>query len=330
MDLTTTYLGLNLRSPLVVSASPLSEDIQNVRKMEDAGASAVVLYSIFEEQFSLEQRELHYHTESAAYSSAEAQTYFPEADDYRTGPEEYLNLIRNAKEAVNIPIIASLNGSTPGGWTKFAKQFQEAGADAIELNVYYIPTNIEESGEKVEQTYIDILKQVKDAVDIPVSIKLSPFFSNMANMAKKLDDAGANGLVLFNRFYQPDVDLEELEVKPQIQLSHSSASRLPLRWIAILKNNIKADLAATSGIHTGYDVIKMMMAGANVAMFASALLKNGIYHLTEVEKEMTEWLVENEYISAKQMIGSMCQKNVGDPSSYERAQYMKALTSYKF
>lgn len=330
MDLTTKYLGLTLNTPLVVSASPISEDINNIRKMEDAGAGAVVLFSIFEEQFSLEQRELFYHTTAGTHSFAEAQTYFPEPAEYRTGPEEYLNLIRKAKEAVKMPVIASLNGATPGGWTKYAKQFQEAGADAVELNVYYIPTNMDETGEKVEQTYIDILKQVKDSVSIPVAIKLSPFFSNMANMAKKLDEAGADALVIFNRFYQPDIDLEALEVKPHIHLSHSNANRLPMRWIAILKNRIKADLAATSGIHTGYDVLKMLMVGANVTMLTSSLLKNGIYHLADVKNEIVEWMTKHEYESVQQMIGSMCQENVADPSSFERAQYMKALSGFQF
>ena len=330
MDLSTTYLGLNLRSPLVVSASPLSEDINNIKKMEDAGAGAVVLFSLFEEQIIAEQKDSFYHSTAGTHSFAESLTYFPEPDQYRSGPDEYLKLISKAKEAVKIPIIASLNGSTPGGWTKFAQQFQQAGADAIELNVYYIPTDMSLKSQDIENTYVEILKEVKNVVTIPVAMKLSPYFSNMANMAKQLDEAGANALVLFNRFYQPDVDLEQLEVKPQIQLSHSSAARLPMRWIAILKNKIKADLAATSGLTSGFDVLKALMVGANVAMFCSALLKSGIYHLTDVEKEMVEWMEEHEYTSVKQMIGSMCQENVADPASFERAQYMKALSGYKF
>jgi dihydroorotate dehydrogenase (fumarate) len=330
MDLSTTYLGLNLKSPLVVAASPLSEDLNNIRKMEDAGASAVVLFSLFEEQLAMEQKDLFHATTSTAYTSAEAQTYFPEASEYRLGSEEYLNHIRKAKEAVKIPIIASLNGTTPGGWTQFAKQFQQAGADAIELNVYYIPTDMNLTSIEIEDTYVEILKQVKSAVTIPVAMKLSPFFTNFSSLAKRLDDAGADALVMFNRFYQPDIDLEHLEVKPQIQLSHSSAARLRLRWVALLKNRIKADLAATSGLTSGFDVLKALMVGANVAQFCSALLKSGIYHLTDVEKEMVEWMEEHEYVSVKQMIGSMCQQNVADPSAFERAQYMKALAGYKF
>ena len=330
MDLTTTYLGLNLKSPLVVSASPLSEDLNNIRKMEDAGASAVVLYSLFEEQIIGEQKELDFHTTAGTHSFAEALTYFPEPGEYRAGPEKYLEHIRKAKEAVKIPIIASLNGSKPGSWTKFAKDFQQAGADAIELNIYNIPTDSNQSGEEIENSYVDILKEVKAAVTIPVAVMLSPYFTNMVNMAKKLDDAGANSLVLFNRFYQPDVDLEELVIRPQVQLSHSPNSKLPMRWIAILKGRIKADLAATSGIHTGYDAIKMLMIGANVTMFCSALLQNGIYYLTDIEKEIVEWMNEHEYKSVKQMIGSMSQKNIPDPSAFERAQYMKAIVKYKF
>ena len=330
MDLSTTYMGMKLRSPLVVAASPLSDDVNNIIKMEEAGAAAVVLYSIFEEQFSSELRELEYHLSASEHISAEAQSFYPEPDEYRTGPDDYLKLISEAKKNVDIPIIASFNGSTPGGWTGFAKQFQDAGADAIELNVYYIPTSFDESCEKVEQTYLDILQQVKDAVNIPVAIKLAPFFTNFARFAKKLDEAGADALVLFNRFYQPDIDLEELEVVPNIRLSHSSSTRLPLRWIAILYDRIKADLAATSGIHTGEDVLKLLMAGANITMLNSVLLKKGISHISEVEKEMVEWMTEHEYESVNQMLGSMSQKNIPDASAYERAQYMKALTSYRY
>lgn len=330
MDITTKYMRMKLRSPLVVSASPLSEDIGNIKKMEDAGAGAVVLYSLFEEQILLEQKEVFYHTTAGTYSFAEALTYFPEADEYKVGPDGYLELIRKAKEAVSIPIIASLNGSTNGGWIDYAKKMQEAGADAIELNIYYIPTDINLSSLEIENNYIEIVKHVKSAVSIPVAVKLSPFFTNMANLAKRIDDVGADALVLFNRFYQPDIDLDELEVKPQIQLSHSSAARLPMRWIAILKGRIRADLAATSGIQSADDVIKMLMAGANVTMMCSALFKNGIYHISQIEKEMIEWMTEKEYESVQQLQGSISQQNVADPSSFERAQYMKALTGYRF
>lgn len=330
MDITTKYMGMNLRSPIVVSASPLSEDVGNIKKMEDAGAGAVVLYSLFEEQILLEQKEVFYHTTAGTYSFAEALTYFPEADEYKVGPDGYLDLIRKAKESVNIPIIASLNGSTNGGWIDYAKKMQEAGADAIELNIYYIPTDMNLSSLDIENNYIEIIKHVKTAVSIPVAVKLSPFFTNMANIAKRIDDVGANALVLFNRFYQPDIDLDNLEVKPQIQLSHSSAARLPMRWIAILKGRIKADIAATSGIQSSDDVIKMLLSGANVTMMCSALFKNGIYHISQVEKEIIEWMTEKEYESVQQMQGSMSQQNVADPSAFERAQYMKALTNYRF
>ena len=329
MDLKTKYMGLALRSPLVVSASPLSEYIQNIKMMEEAGAGAVVLYSLFEEQIRLEQHELHYHTTHGTESYAESLSYFPNMDEYKMGPEEYLNHIRKAKETVKIPIIASLNGSTIGGWTEYAREMEKAGADAIELNVYYIPTDMELSGANVEQTYIDILRSVKSTVDIPVAIKLSPYFSNMANMARRLDDAGANALVLFNRFYQPDVDLEEFEVVPNVQLSTSSAQRLPMRWIAILKDRIAADLAATSGVHTGLDAVKMLLVGANVVMMCSALLKHGIFHLQNVEKHLIEWMEKNGYESVEEMIGIMSQQKTPDPGTFERAQYMKALTYYK-
>lgn len=329
MDLKTKYLGMTLRSPIVVSASPLSEYIQNIKMMEDAGAGAVVLYSLFEEQIRLEQQELHYHTTMGTESFAESLSYFPEPEEFKLGPEEYIKHIQDAKEAVNIPIIASLNGSTIGGWTEYSKEMEKAGADAIELNVYYIPSDPTLSGSNVEQTYIDILRSVKSAVDIPVSIKLSPFFSNMANMAERLDDAGANALVLFNRFYQPDIDLDEFEVTPNVQLSTSQAMRLPMRWIAILKDKIAADLAATSGIHTGIDVVKMLLVGANVTMLCSALLKHGIFHIQNVEKHLIEWMEQNEYNSVEEMIGAMSQQKTSDPSAFERAQYMKALTYYK-
>ena len=329
MDLKTKYLGITLRSPIVVSASPLSEYTQNIKMMEDAGAGDVVLYSLFEEQIRLEQQELHYHTTMGTESFAESLSYFPEPEEFKLGPEEYLKHIQDAKAAVDIPIIASLNGSTIGGWTEYSKEMEKAGADAIELNVYYIPSDPTLSGANVEQTYIDILRSVKSTIDIPVSIKLSPFFSNMANMAERLDDAGANGLVLFNRFYQPDIDLEEFEVTPNVQLSTSQAMRLPMRWIAILKDKIAADLAATSGIHTGIDVVKMLLVGANVTMLCSALLKHGIFHIQNVEKHLIEWMEQNEYNSVGEMIGAMSQQKTTDPSAFERAQYMKALTYYK-
>ena len=328
MDLTTTYLGLKLRSPLVVSASPLSEDVDNIKRMADAGAAAVVLYSIFEEQLRQDRLELHRHLENGTNSFAEALSYFPEPSEYRLGPEEYLKHIAAAKKTTGIPIIASLNGSSAGGWTSFAKQIQAAGADALELNIYYIPTSRDLTGTEVEMTYLDILKAVKANVTIPVAVKLSPFFSNMANMAKRLDEAGANGLVLFNRFYQPDIELESLEVKPNILLSTPMAMRLPLRWIALLYGRLNASLAATSGIHRASDALKMLMAGADVTMLCSTLLRHGIPQIAAIERDMIDWMDEREYESVEQLKGSLSQKNCAEPAAFERAQYMKALTGY--
>lgn len=329
MDLTTTYLGMKLRTPIVPSAGPLTEEIDTLKQLEDAGASAVVLYSIFEEQLALERLELHHHLTATAESHAEATSYFPDASDYKLGPEGYLEHIQKAKAALDIPVIASINGATVGGWVDFAKKMAEAGADAVELNIYQIPTDPDLTATQVEDSYIEILSAVKAAVNIPVALKLSPYFSNMGNMARKLDDAGADALVLFNRFYQPDIDLEELEVVPNVILSTPQALRLPLRWVAILCGRIKADLAATSGIHTSEDVIKLMMAGANITMMCSALLKHGPGHIRTVEEAVVAWMEENEYESVRQMQGSMSQRNVVDPSAFERAQYMRALTTYQ-
>ncbi|MCA9903272.1 MAG: dihydroorotate dehydrogenase-like protein [Anaerolineae bacterium] len=329
VDITTTYLGLKLRSPLVVSACPLSEKVENIKRMEDAGAGAVVLFSLFEEQIRREREAMQHYLLYGTESYAEALTYFPEPEEYHAGTEDYLKLIADAKASVNIPVIASLNGSSLGGWTKFARKMEEAGADALELNVYYIPTNMNMTGEEVENAYIDILHAVKSAVKIPVAMKLSPFFSNMAYMAKRLDMGGANALVLFNRFYQPDIDLETREVTPNHILSTPQAMRLPLTWVAILFGRIQADLAATSGIHTPTDVIKMIMAGANVTMMASALLRSGIDHLNVVETGMRQWMEEHEYESVEQMRGSVSQINAEDPSAFERAQYMRALKTYQ-
>ncbi len=330
MDLTTKYLGLTLKNPFVISASPLSKEIDNFKKMEEAGAAAIVMYSLFEEQLVLEQRELHYHTTQHADASAEAMSFYPEPSEYKLGPEEYLEHIAKAKKEVNIPIIASLNGKTVGGWTSYAKRMQEAGADAIELNIYNIPTDMNKTSLDIETTYIEILKAVKSAVTIPVALKLSPFFSNMASIARQLDDAGANALVLFNRFYQPDINLNELEVMPQVDLSTSADMRIPMRWIAILKDKVKADLAATSGIHSGEDAIKMLMVGANATMVCSALLKHGIFYLRTMVEQMENWLEAKDYESVMQMQGSMSQSKIGNPADFERAQYMRALNNYKF
>ncbi|MBW4621718.1 MAG: dihydroorotate dehydrogenase-like protein [Cyanosarcina radialis HA8281-LM2] len=329
MDLTTTYMGLQLQSPLVPSASPLSEEIDNIKRMEDAGAAAVVMHSLFEEQLRLERHELHHHLTHGTESYAEALTYFPEPDSFRVGAEEYLSHISRAKEKVRIPIIASLNGSSVGGWTNYARQIEQAGADGLELNVYYVPTDMDLSGEAIEQTYIEILRAVKAAVTIPVAIKLSPFFTNMAHMAKRLDEAGAEALVLFNRFYQPDINIDTLEVEPNVILSTPQAMRLPLRWIAILYGRINASLAATSGVHHGQDVIKLLMAGANITMLCSVLLRHGIEHLQIIEQEMRSWMAEHEYESVRQMQGSMSQQNCPDKSAFERAQYMRSLQTYK-
>jgi dihydroorotate dehydrogenase (fumarate) len=324
-DLSTTYLGLKLRSPLVVSASPLSRDLDGIRRLEDAGASAVVLYSLFEEQLRQEEVDLNYHLTAGTESFAESLTYFPQASEFHTGPEGYLKHIRKAKAAVKIPVIASLNGSTLGGWTKFAAEIERAGADAIECNVYYIPTDPTVSAAHIEQTYLDILQAVKATVTIPVAIKLSPFFSNLSNMAHRLDEAGADALVLFNRFYQPDIDLEELEIRPNVLLSTPQALRLPLTWIGILHGRVKASLAATGGVHAAEDAVKLLMVGANVTMMCSSLMRHGIDHLRHVERELRDWMEAHEYESVAQMQGSMSQIKCSDPGAFERAQYMRAV-----
>ena len=297
-----------------------------MRRLEDAGAAAIVLASLFEEQLRLEALELDHRLTSASPSFPEAMTFLPEARDFQLGPEEYLKHIRNAKESVDVPIIASLNGSTVGGWTQYAAQIEQAGADALECNIYFIPTDVDLPGAAIEDTYVEILRAVKAATSIPVSVKLSPFFSNMAHMAKRLDDNGADGLVLFNRFYQPDIDLEQLEIRPNVLLSTPQALRLPLTWIGILYSRVKASLAATSGIHTFEDVLKMLMAGADVTMVCSTLYRNGIHYLKEIEQGVERWMQEHEYESVQQMQGSMSQLRCADPSAFERAQYMRAIS----
>jgi dihydroorotate dehydrogenase (fumarate) len=328
MDLSTTYLGLKLRTPLVPAASPLSEEIDTIKQMEDAGASAVVLYSLFEEQLRQDSVELAQRLEHGTFSTPEALTYFPEPEEFRLGPEEYLKHVANAKQAVNIPIVASLNGSSVGGWTQYAKAIQEAGADALELNIYYIPTDLDVTSLQIEQNYLDILKAVKSVVSIPVAVKLSPFFTNFANMAKRLDVAGADGLVLFNRFYQPDIDLENLEIRPNILLSTPMAMRVPLRWIALLYGKLDANLAATSGVHRASDVLKMLMAGADVTLLCSALIRHGVRQIGVIERDLVAWMEEHEYHSVTQLKGSLSQKNCADPSAFERAQYMKAISQF--
>lgn len=325
IDLSTKYLGLNLRSPLVVSASPLSREVEALVRMEEAGASAIVLYSLFEEQLRQEEVDLEYHLSAGTESFAESITYFPQPNEFHTGPEGYLKLIRKAKSAVQIPIIASLNGSTLGGWTKFAGEIERAGADAIECNIYSIATDPKLTSADVEKNYLDIVQAVKSVVTIPVAVKLSPFFSNMANMAHRLDEAGADALVLFNRFYQPDIDLEELELRPNVLLSQPQALRLPLTWIGILYGRLKAGLAATGGVHGADDVVKLLMVGANVTMMCSSLMRHGINHLRHVERELREWMEAHEYESVAQMQGSMSQSKCPDPGAFERAQYMRAV-----
>ncbi len=328
MDLTTRYLGLNLRTPLVPSSSPLSDDLDNIKQLEDSGASAIVLHSIFEEQVRGEIEAVEHHLSYTTDSLAEAQSFFPKSTEFMAGPDEYLGKVRKAKDAVRIPIIASLNGTAIGSWVDYAKKIQQAGADALELNLYAIPTELDKTSAEVEQSYIEIVKAVKGSVQIPVAVKLSPFFSSIANFAKQLDQVGVNGLVLFNRFYQPDINLDEMEVQANLQLSTPHEMRLPLRWIAILYGRIKADLAATSGIHTGKDVIKMLMAGADVTMLCSVLFSKGLGIIREIETEMAEWLSEHDYQSVRQLQGSMSQKYCADPAAFERAQYMRALLSF--
>ena len=315
MDLSTTYLGLPLRTPLLPAASPMSEEIDTIKEMEDAGAPAVVLYSLFEEQLRQDSKELDQNMEQGTNSFAEALSYFPDASDFRLGPEEYLAHIAKAKAATRIPIIASLNGSSAGGWTQYAKAIQQAGADALELNIYYIPTDMSLTSAQIEQTYLDILTSVKSSVTIPVAVKLSPFFTNFANMASRLDKAGANGLVLFNRFYQPDIDLESLEVKPNILLSTPMAMRVPLRWIALLHGKLQASLAATSGIHRASDVLKMLMAGADATMLCSTLIRHGARQISVIERDLIAWMEEHEYSSVSQLKGSLSQRKCAEPSA---------------
>ncbi len=329
MDLRTRYLGLNLRNPIVASSTPLSMSLDGIRRLEEAGAAAVVMHSLFEEQIDAEAHQLDHFLTYGADSSAEAQSYFPELETYNIGPDAYLELIRQAKRSVDIPIIGSLNGVSKGGWTRYARLIEEAGADALELNIYYIPTDPDLPCSQVELMYLDVLQEVRQTVQIPVAVKLSPYFTNIAYMARRLSDAGADGLVLFNRFYQPDLDIEQLEVVPRLTLSHSQEMRLPLRWAAILYGRVKADLAITSGVHTHEDVLKAMMAGAKVAMMASELLRNGPSSITETLSGLTTWMKEHEYVSIEQMQGSMSQKNVAEPAAFERANYMKALQSFR-
>ena len=329
MSLSTSYMGLDLRGPIVCSSSPLSEDISNIRAMEDAGAAAVVFPSLFEEQINLESHQLDHFLSYGSESFGEALSYFPELESYNVGPDGYLERIAEAKQAVDIPIVGSLNGVSTGGWVEYARHIQEAGADALELNIYYIPTDPDLSGQAVEEMYLDVVRDVRGSVSLPVAVKLSPFFSAPAHMARRLAAAGADGLVLFNRFYQPDLDLDELEVVPHLVLSTSDDLRLPLRWVAILYGHVEADFAITSGVHTPEDVLKGLMAGAQVCMMTSAVLRNGIGHISKVLTDVKRWMEEREYESVRQMLGSMSQKHVAEPAAFERANYMKVLQSWR-
>jgi dihydroorotate dehydrogenase (fumarate) len=328
IDLGTTYLGLNLKSPLVASASPLSEDLDQIRRMEDAGAAAVVLHSLFEEQITLESYELDRFLGAGTESFPESLTYLPDLTWYNRGPEGYLEHLLRSKKAVQIPVIGSLNGVSPGGWTKYARKMEQAGADALELNIYDVAIDPDVSAAQIEDRYAELVREVKAAVRIPVAVKLSPYFTSVANVGRKLDHVGANALVLFNRFYQPDFDLDTLEVVPSLVLSSSYELLLRLHWAAILYGNVQADLAVTGGIHTARDVLKAMMAGACVAMMTSALLKNGIDHLAKVRGEMVEWLEEHEYSDVRQMRGSMALRSVSHPETFARTNYMRVLSSY--
>ena len=329
MDLRTTYMGLSLKNPLVASASPLSESVDKIKRMEDAGSSAVVMFSVFEEQLRQESAVLEYALNAGTDSFGEALSYFPAMEDYQVKPDRYLQIIEKASKATQIPIIGSLNGVTNEGWINYAKSIEQAGAKGLELNVYWIPADAALTGAEVEQRYLDIVKAVKGAVKIPVALKLSPFFSSFANFAKRVDDQGVDALVLFNRFYQPDFDLEELEVVPQLNLSTPYEIRLPLLWIAMLHGKVKCSLGATRGVHSATEVIKYIMAGADVAMTTSALLQNGIDHLRVMLHDLQQWMEAHEYGSVRQMRGCLSQQHVADPSAYERANYIKVLESYK-
>jgi dihydroorotate dehydrogenase (fumarate) len=328
VDLTTTYMGMKLKNPVLPSASPLSADLDTIKRMEDAGAAAVTLHSLFEEQIEFEAEALDHCLHHGTDSFAEALSYFPAVHEYRREPDDYVEHIRKAKEAVDIPIIPSLNGISPGGWTSFAKRFEEAGADAVELNVYFIATSFHLMSYDVEDLYVKLLREVKKQVGIPVAMKLSPYFSAMPNMASLLDAEGADALVLFNRFYQPDLDIEELEVTPNLQLSTSAEMRLPMRWIAILYGHVDCSMALTSGIHSSQDVVKALMVGADVANVCSVLLEEGVGKITELVEGVTTWMEEHEYESVEQMKGSMSHKSVPEPAAFERANYMKVLNSY--
>jgi dihydroorotate dehydrogenase (fumarate) len=328
IDLSTDYIGLPLRSPLVASSGPMCQDIDAILRMEDAGIAAVVLHSLFEEQIAIESNQLDSFLSGGAESYAESLSYFPDLTSYNIGPAGYLEHIRKVKRAVTIPVIASLNGVTLGGWIEHAKDIEKAGADGLELNLYDVPCGLDVTGAEIEQRYEGLVRHVKACVRIPVAVKLSPFFSSIPNMAKRFDDAGVDGLVLFNRFYQPDFDLEALEVFPNLKLSDSGELLLRLHWTAILYGRLRASLAVTGGVHCAKDVLKSMMAGASVAMMTSALLRNGIQHAADIEEDLVRWMEEHEYESIRQMRGSMSYLSVTNTQAFERANYMKVLSSH--
>jgi dihydroorotate dehydrogenase (fumarate) len=328
VDLSTTYLGLKLKNPLVASSSPLTQKPDTARELESAGVAAIVMHSLFEEQIIQESLKLHEDLERGTESYAEALTYLPDYGQYSVGPELYLQALSKVKQAVSIPVLGSLNGVSTGGWISYAEKIEAAGADALELNIYYLSTDANMNAGELEDTYVTLVSDIRKRVRIPIAVKLSPFFTSLPNFAHRLADAGANGLVLFNRFYQPDFDLEKLEVAPNLVLSTSQEMRLPLRWIAILYGRIQADLAMTGGVHTGEDMVKAMMAGASVVTVASELLAKGPWRASGMLDEMTGWLNAHEYESVMQMKGSMSQKAVAQPGAFERANYMKVLSSY--
>jgi dihydroorotate dehydrogenase (fumarate) len=328
IDMTTTYLGMPLKNPLVASASPLSKKVDTVRRLEEAGAAAVVMYSLFEEQITHESHELDHFLSRGTYTYAEALSYFPDLERYNLEPDIYVEHLHRCKQAVDIPIIGSLNGISAGGWVEYARKIEQAGADALELNIYFVPTHPFVSSGELEETYLDLVRAVRAQTRIPIALKLSPFFTALPYIARRFVEAGADGLVLFNRFYQPDIDLETLDVVPSLNLSDSHDLRLPLRWIALLYGRTAADLALTSGVHTAQDALKAMMAGASVAMLASELLANGIGRLGEILADMRAWMEEYAYESIAQMQGSMSQRAVAEPAAFERANYMRALQSF--
>jgi dihydroorotate dehydrogenase (fumarate) len=329
VDLSTTYLGLNLKNPLIASASPLSEQVETVKELEGAGIGAIVMYSLFEEQIIHESLELDHFLFNGTEISPEINSFYPESGKYTLKADAYIERLKKIKQAVKIPVIGSLNGVSSGGWIKYAKSIEDAGADALELNLYFLPTNPAQTSDQIEENYINLVHDVRISIKIPLAVKLSPFFTAIPNIARRLVEAGADGLVLFNRFYQPDLDLETLEVVPNLILSTSSELRLPLRWIAILYGQIKADLALTTGIHTVEDVVKSTMAGASVSMMASELLAHGINRVPVILDELAKWMSQHEYNSIQQMKGSLSQKSVSEPAAFERANYMKVLNSYK-